>query len=252
MNRKYGWVRDLADRRDFTYMPRMVKRYPSSASLKDKQPPIWDQGQLASCTGFGCKRVAMYGMFKVKQRLDISALFIYWCERALENTTGSDGGAMIRDGIKALAQWGVCEEKLWPYRIGRYAMQPPDKAFKNALRFQALQYERVNNATPDQIKNAILSDLPVVFGMSIYESFETAAVAKTGIVPMPSGAEKMLGGHAMCIVGYDDCVSGCGIGCFQVANSWGTSWGKKGYCYIPYDYLCSAQASDFWAITKME
>jgi C1A family cysteine protease len=55
-----------------------------------------------------------------------------------------------------------------------------------------------------------------------------------------------LGGHALLVVGYDDATQ-----CFTVRNSWGDSWGDKGYCYIPYKYLTNSNlSSDFWVLTK--
>ena len=53
--------------------------------------------------------------------------------------------------------------------------------------------------------------------------------------------EKLQGGHCIVIVGYDDAKS-----LFLCANSWGTGWGDKGFCYIPYAYLTnSSLARDF-------
>ena len=46
--------------------------------------------------------------------------------------------------------------------------------------------------------------IPFIFGFTVYESFESDAVARTGNVPMPEGDERTLGGHAMCVVGYDN------------------------------------------------
>ena len=62
------------------------------------------------------------------------------------------------------------------------------------------------------------------------------------MVPMPDPSEKMIGGHAMLIVGSTDTH-------FIVRNSWGAEWGDNGYCYIPLDYLTDENlADDFWAI----
>jgi C1A family cysteine protease len=86
--------------------------------------------------------------------------------------------------------------------------------------------------------------LPFAFGFTVYESFESDAVAQTGIVPMPSSNEEVLGGHAVLAVGYDDASTS-----FIVRNSWGPNWGQKGYYQMPYGYLTNTDlASDFWAI----
>ena len=70
------------------------------------------------------------------------------------------------------------------------------------------------------IKMSLASGYPVIFGLNVYESFESDVVANTGIVPMPNiSCEKSLGGHAVLIVGYT------GTGYFIVRNSWGVNWG---------------------------
>ena len=87
---------------------------------------------------------------------------------------------------------------------------------------------------------------PFVFGFSVYESFESDVVAKTGVVPMPRKHEKLLGGHAVCCVGYDDTAKR-----FIVRNSWGSQWGQTGYFTIPYQYLGDRNLSDdFWYVQK--
>jgi C1A family cysteine protease len=89
---------------------------------------------------------------------------------------------------------------------------------------------------------------PFVFGIMIYKSFETAKVAKTGIVEMPSLMERWfggcLGGHAVCAVGYNRITKR-----FLVRNSWGSNWGQEGYFTIPFSYL-EKYGSDFWTIRK--
>ena len=65
---------------------------------------------------------------------------------------------------------------------------------------------------------------------------------------MPEPRETIMGGHAVCIVGYDD-----NKGTFKVRNSWSEKWGDKGYCYFPYKYILNPNlASDFWTITRIK
>ncbi len=95
-----------------------------------------------------------------------------------------------------------------------------------------------------QMKGCLASGYPFVFGFTVYESFESEDVAKTGVVPMPAHTEKVLGGHAVTAVGYDDAQQR-----FIVRNSWGTDWGMKGYFTMPYAYLTDSNlADDFWTV----
>ena len=85
---------------------------------------------------------------------------------------------------------------------------------------------------------------PFVFGFTVYESFETPDVARTGVVPMPGHGERVQGGHAVLAVGYDQAT-----GRFLVRNSWGSDWGQAGDFTIPFQYLTDGDlADDFWTI----
>ena len=90
---------------------------------------------------------------------------------------------------------------------------------------------------------------PFVVGIVVYESFESDTVAKSGYVPMPNvTSEAMLGGHAVLCVGYNDIKK-----VWIMRNSWGTSWGDRGYFYLPYAYLLdNTLTSDLWNISKMK
>jgi C1A family cysteine protease len=165
----------------------------------------------------------------------------------MEGTVDQDSGAMIRDGIKSVAKLGVCSEDTWGYDIGRFTERPPSEAFIEAKAHQATVYRRVLQVL-HQMQGCLASGTPFVFGFSVYQSFESEEVAKTGVVPMPARSEKLLGGHAVLAVGYDDASQR-----FLVRNSWGTGWGLGGYFTMPYAYVTnSSLASDFWAVYAVE
>lgn len=175
-----------------------------------------------------------------------SRLFIYFNERILENTVNEDSGAMIRTGIKVINKIGTAKEDLWPYDIAKFTYKPPLLAYQNAKLHTCLRYQRVGQ-TEFEIKTALAQGHPVIFGFSVYESFETDIVAHTGIVPLPLSFEKLLGGHAVLIVGYDDEMK-----LFKIRNSYGPNWGRNGYFYLPYEYVCDSDLScDFWIIEQM-
>lgn len=176
-----------------------------------------------------------------------SRLFIYYNERVMENTVKSDSGAQLRDGIKSINSKGVCTETLWPYDITKFAKKPLAKCYTDALKHHALSYQSVSQ-TLIGLRGCLATNIPVVFGFAVYESFESNEVATTGIVNMPKKSESLLGGHAVVIVGYDDTIQR-----FVVRNSWGDKWGNKGYFTMPYEYITNQKlASDFWAIKIVE
>lgn len=253
--RGFGWRPQLPDARDMVYTARLRDLPPAEYDLRPSMPAVYDQGQLGSCTGNAIAAAMEYE--RDRQGLSDfvpSRLFIYYNERALEGTVSSDSGAVIRDGIKVVNREGVCPETLWPYDIGVFTVKPPKRCYVAANKDKAVQYEAIQ--TLGDLKDAIASNLPVVFGFTVYQSFESQPVAQTGVVPMPKRGEATVGGHAVVAVGYSDPKSH-----LIVRNSWGPSWGDHGYFYLPYEYLTGSKASsdsslingahlasDFWAI----
>jgi len=243
---QYGWIPDLPDQRDFLYAaPTPIQRsIPSKMDLSGKCPPVYDQGQLGSCTA---NAIAGAIEFDQKKKFVPSRLFIYYNERVMEGTVDSDSGAQIRDGIKSVGTQGAPPERLWPYDISKFKDPPSDAAVSAAKADLVVLYQRLIQDL-DTMRGCIASGYPFVFGFTVYQSFESAAVAKSGVLDMPKFTEKRIGGHAVMAVGYDDSKR-----TFLIRNSWGASWGKKGYFTIPYAYLTSSKlASDFWTIRSVD
>lgn len=247
---RFGWRPDTPDMRDrLSAVPvRAPSKLPPSVDLSTLawMPPVYDQGQLGSCTGN-----AIAGGFAFdlgKQNLPVfqpSRLAIYYDERVIEHTTKEDAGAEIRDGMKVISKTGAAPETLWPYVISKFSQKPPKAYYDAAKPHTCVLYQRVPQAE-SAIKSVLASGLPIVFGITVYESFESDAVASTGTVPMPKKTEKTLGGHAILMVGYTKSR-------FKFRNSWGKDWGKKGYATLPLDYVLNSDlASDFWTIQTVK
>src|SRR6185295_5618769 len=205
--KNYGWLPDLPDQRDFIYAaPRAVlKKLPSKLNLRKLCPPVYDQGSLGSCTANAIAAAFEFGLMKQDKSLDFlpSRLFIYYNERVMENSVDSDSGAMIKDGVKSVNKEGVCTEKRLPYVISKFAQKPSKLCYKEALRHQVLSYHRVTR-TVAQMRGCLADGYPFIFGFSVYESFESSTVARTGKVNMPKESEHQVGGHAVMAVGYDN------------------------------------------------
>ena len=244
----FGWVPDIPDHRDFLYSapPVNVANLPSQVDLRPHCPKeVYDQGQLGSCTANAIAGALEFDQIKENSAkvFTPSRLFIYYNERIIEHTVGADSGAQLRDGIKSVGKIGAPPETDWPYVIADFTQKPPKQAFQDAPLAKALQYQRVPQVL-NQMKGCLASGFPFVFGFTVYESFESDEVAKTGAVPMPSANEQVLGGHAVLAVGYDDASQR-----FIVRNSWGDVWGQAGYFTMPYAYLTDSNLSDdFWTI----
>lgn len=204
-------------------------------------PPILNQGNWGTC-------VANAFSFTVSKQTTsnvvLSRLFLYNICRSIDySSLNRDNGTTIRSACQAITNYGVCKENIYPYVSTNLSTLPSLSAFQNSKRFQQFTYLFINQDLIS-IKNSLATyNSPIIFGIMIYPSFMSS---KNGIIPIPDVTkERLLGGHCMTIVGYDDSTQ-----MFMCSNSWGTSWGSKGYCYIPYNYITNPKlASDFCATT---
>jgi C1A family cysteine protease len=247
----YGWLPDLPDHRDFLYsaIAPKIKKLPRKVDLQKECSPIEDQGSLGSCTANALVGALEFLENKNGVRfVDLSRLFVYYNERVIEGTVDQDSGAFLRDGIKSLAKQGVCPEPQWPYIIDQvtFRKKPTTTCYRAAKKRRILSYHRIN--TVDEMRTCLAEGFPFVFGFTVYESFESQTVARSGVLNVPTARERVVGGHAVMAAGYSDTDRR-----FIVRNSWGADWGKKGYFTIPYAYLSNRDLSDdFWTIRSAE
>lgn len=256
--RKYNWIPDLPDQRDQLFSEKVTAppEIPASIDLRHECSPVFNQGQIGSCTGNALagaleflekkelkKSSAKKGqVFTPGKFTHVSRLFIYYNERLIEGTTDQDAGAQLRDGVKALVQYGACRETTWKYSATQLLKKPSAKAYQEAKDHEISTYLRLQSL--EEMKQCLASGFPFAFGFTVYESFESATVAKTGVMPMPKPSERTLGGHAVLAVGYDDEKE-----VLIVRNSWGTQWGMAGYFFMPYAYFeKKSLAQDFWTL----
>ena len=256
---KYRWLPDPPDSRDHIYQLNTAVTLAPRVDLRQYCSPVEDQGNIGSCTGNAIAGQIELIDRKGGKQLDVSRLFIYYEERVLEGSVRYDAGAYIRDGVKVCYTKGAPLESLWPYATNKFATKPPTAAYTDALKRKVTGYQRCTDF--NAVKNALAAGNPVTIGFSVYDSFEGAwgdiphGQTGSGMMPFPNtGTEQLLGGHAVCIVGYDDTmpVAGKANGRFIVRNSWGTGWGDNGYFYMPYDVIkTTSMSSDFWLISAV-
>lgn len=247
--RNFGWKRDLPDHRDIKFKIVAPHELPPSVDLRNLCPDIYDQGELGSCTANALGGAFQFEQIKQKRSDFIpSRLFVYYNEREMEGTINEDAGAQIRNGIKTMVDKGVCPESMWPYNIGKFKKKPDAGCYTVALENQITEYLRITPHTLYEVKHCLSDGYPVAFGFTIYESFMSDTVARTGIASMPGPNEQPMGGHAVLAVGYDDSKNA-----LLVRNSWGPNWGIDGYFWLPYGFVTDANMSaDYWTIRLVE
>jgi C1A family cysteine protease len=274
-----GWLPDLPDIRDRTVktaelVAPLAKKLaatgkrkgssqadvPASADLRAFFPPVEDQGELGSCTANAAAGLVEYLQMRTHgSYLDLSRLFLYKATRSYLGLSG-DTGAYLRSTMGALRLFGAPPERFWPYDPTRFEDEPPAFMYAFAENYKALEYFRLDPSglSPAEvlasIKRHIASGLPSMFGFTVYENIQQSV---NGDVAFPTAKERVLGGHAVCAVGYDDeavirhPVSGEETtGALVFRNSWGSSWGTGGYGRLPYAYVESGLAEDFWVLVS--
>jgi C1A family cysteine protease len=247
----FGWRRDHLDGRDHMLAITAQVPLPAVFDLRSSpyMPPIYDQGDLGSCTSQAGSRCVDFE--RKRQGLEFmtpSRMMIYYNTRVIEGTQDQDAGGELRDVMKTLAAQGTCAESEWAYEDSNLTVKPPAECYTNALKFEATQYSRVTQQEYFLKHSLSILGRPVMFGMSVFEQIQSDEAAATGVITMPSANASPVGGHALCLAGFDDTRRH-----FTVANSWNSTWGAKGYGFIPYEYILNPNlASDFWVLLAEE
>ncbi|TRT73705.1 MAG: cysteine protease [Microcystis sp. M_OC_Ca_00000000_S217Cul] len=285
-----GWLPDYPDIRDVTFQSERVPSklqalgqpsvkqmlakvgattsapaaLPASVDLRPWCSPMEDQKTIGSCTAHaGVGLVEYFERRAFGKHIDASRLFLYKVTRNLLKWTG-DTGAFLRSTMYALTLFGVPPEEYYPYNIADLDKEPSAFCYAFAQSYQAISYYRLDppgtarDALLARIKTELSKGLPSMFGFTVYSSISQGNT--TGKIPYPTRGERVLGGHAIDAVGYDDNLkikntNAGGIettGALLIRNSWGTAWGSAGYGWLPYKYVLDGLATDWWSLIKSE
>ena len=242
--RKYGWKKQTPDARDIKFTPNLSLALPEKVDLRPNFKEVYNQSALGSCTANAIAGLIEYTTDKLDHfEFMPSRLFIYYNERDMENTVGEDSGAQIRDGMKVVNWLGCPKEENWPYDISKFTEKPSEVAYANARQHIVTKYEAVEQDEV-HLQACLAAGKPIVFGFTVFSSFESKEVAETGMMPIPTVVEDCLGGHAVCMVGYD-----VEKQVYIVRNSWGKQWGDNGYFYMPFNFAHNKNmCNDFWTM----
>lgn len=282
----FGWLPDFPSIQDYTPEQAIIKpllakvhhaaatatttatapALPASVDLRAWCSPIENQFNLGSCTAHaGVGMIEYYERRAFGKHIDASRLFLYKATRNLMNATG-DTGAFLRTTMEALVLFGIPPEDYWPYVVVNYDIEPTAFLYSFGQNYQALNYYRLDpsgTAKPAllaTIKANLTAGLPSMFGFTVYSSYTQASVANKGAIPYPTPKDKIVGGHAIMAVGFNDTLkiknatagSAATTGALLIRNSWGTGWGDGGYGWLPYAYVLNGLATDWWALISQK
>jgi C1A family cysteine protease len=225
----------------------VLRALPKTVDLRAHCPPVYEQGRLNSCSANAIAAAMWFDAIKQGSGAHApSRLFIYYNERSHERKIHRNATVSLRDGYKSVAKTGACPEHLWPYRFGRFDARPAAECYRAASQHRAILYRRIVRDLA-HLKGCLAEGYPFMVGLSVFESFSGPRVKKTGRVQMPQRRERLLGGHAVLVVGYDEASER-----FLVRNSWGAEWGLGGYFTLPYAYAFHEGFSwDYWTLRRV-
>lgn len=205
---------------------------PRKYNIPEKPTPVRSQMKEGACVGFALA----VGVKEYQEQIDykrfvaLSPRYIY--EEA-KKISGHKSGTTLKAAMQVVKSKGVCEEMYWPYRVPQ-VISKDSKADENAAKYKVRTYARITNLR--QLKGSLVQFGPILIGVKVYKSIHN--IKSDGIVPTPNkmwpSNWKPIGGHAVCVVGYDDDRQ-----LIKFKNSWGPEWGEKGYGYFSYKYLQS-------------
>lgn len=239
-----NWRKDPAHEHLPDHVPHLLARaapLPTQTDLGPGSPPVYDQGNLGSCTAH-----AIAGVFHVKEWIkgtkagNPARLFIYQMELLIQGTWGKDEGSTIPTGMRAALLYGLPPESVYPYIVSHLAMKPSQAVMTAGRARRATQaMEAKVTLDHDHIVATLAALEAIACGFSVPTSFMN--VGSDGVWKGPEAGDKIEGGHAVAIVGHDDVQK-----TYKIRNSWGTGWGRNGYVFVPQDFVHS-QFSDLMA-----
>lgn len=216
---------------------------PKSFDYAGNMTPVRNQKSEGTCVAFasvvGVKE--FFDSKEYKKIIELSPRFVYSLCKKFDGAPDEEG-TYPRVAMKVLLNYGVCPESFWPYRP-RQKDLPKKDADKSARKYRIKAYARLKSLI--EMKRSLLVNGPFLAGVEVFESWFTKKAQKTGIIPMPGQNDEVMGGHAICITGYDDEKA-----FFKFKNSWGKAWADKGYGYLPYEYI-KKYCSDAWSATDL-
>ena len=231
---------------------------PASMNLISYMPPIRNQAARGTCVSFALTALNEYVLRRRGLVRDLSEQHLYKEIKLVDGAANACGTWQVK-AVNVLRDRGECRDFLWPYNpnppCNNHGAQPA------AARPDGLNYRLGTFAVATRNVDAYKAELgrqrPVTLSIPVYDSwFQSNEVRRSGRITMRVGNEQASGGHAVCLVGFQDSASSPGGGYFILRNSWSTSWAYQspygaGYGTIPYQYITNDAWEAFSAVVPV-
>jgi C1A family cysteine protease len=225
-------------------LPARAVALPPSVNLIPYMSPIRNQASRGTCVSFALTALSEYILRRRGLIRDLSEQHLYYEIKLIDGASSSCGTWQVK-AVTALQNRGECREVIWPYNpnppCNNHGVLPA-QARPDGLNYRlATLVVSPNNVLA--YKTHMSLQRPVTLSIPVYNSwYQSAETRRSGRITMRIGNEPAVGGHAVCLVGYQDTPSSPGGGYFIVRNSWSTGWAYQspygaGYGTIPYQYI---------------
>ncbi len=211
---------------------------PEAVSLLRFAPDRGNQGQQGSCVAWSCAYSAQTILTAAATGQDPNR--IVFSPSYLYNQISLEGcqGSYLQRAMEAMRSNGGVPLSQFPYSDQDCSREPSSSDIRAGRQNVIHGFTRITNGdnineiSVRGIKEHLAKDAPVAIGMMVGQSFMQDMMGRELWEPSGMDASQMgMGGHAMCVIGYDDRKFG---GAFQIMNSWGPEWGKNGVAWVRY------------------
>jgi C1A family cysteine protease len=216
---------------------------PQKVDYTSVMSPVRNQGSEGTCVAFA----SVVGVKECQDKkeyhrlIQLSPRYLYYFCKKFDGQPFQEG-TYPRIAMKILAKYGVTEESCWPYKPFQKDF-PCAQAEKEAKRYRIKAYARLHSLL--EMKRNLMINGPFLAGVRVFKGWFSKRVIKNGLIPLPKKKEQAAGGHAVCVVGFDDVKQ-----TFKFKNSWGRSWADQGYGHLSYAYM-RKYCVDAWSATDL-
>ncbi len=263
--REGDWLPDLPDHRDLLPASNSIRRLlrrlrsglheccPKSVDWREYFSPVVEQGEFATSVAHSGVALVQYFERRATGRLlKPSRAFLDKNARRLAAAGSGQGGASLRQAMKAIVRFGLPPERLWPYGEGSLSAEPPAFAYSYAREFAKIRYCRLDpsgesrQVVLERMRRFLAAGFCFAIGFPL-----VASAGESAEIPFPSLHDSVGAGQAVVALGYDDQRRiRSNKGALLIRNSWGRQWGEDGYGWLPYSYVLRGLAIDAWTLLE--